>query len=197
MKITLFSMIAVFVGLASCALAEEKFEPLFNGKDLSGWKVPEGNAWFHAKDGILKVNSTPDKKGADLWTEKNYKDFIIEFDFKFGEGTIDSGIFVRGTDQIQIGISGSLKRDMTGSPYIPQKRGYPVEAEGVKELLKLDDWNHMRIEARGMEYIVWLNEKKVLTYVSDTGVPEGPIGIQLHPKVEMAIDYRNIKIAEL
>ena len=44
---------------------------------------------------------------------------------------VDSGIFIRGENpqnpQIQIGISGSLNRDMTASPYVP-KQGYPIEA---------------------------------------------------------------------
>jgi hypothetical protein len=178
------------------ARADEKLEPLFNGKDLAGWKVPENNIWYLVKDGILQIRSSPDQKGSVLWTEKEYENFVMELDFKFVAGTVDSGVHVRCEDQIQIGISGSLKRDMTASPYIPGK-GYPVEAEGVKELLKLDDWNHMRIEVRGMEYAVSLNGKKVMTYTSDTGKPKGPLGLQLHGGKDMSIDYRNLKIAEL
>lgn len=176
--------------------AEEKLEPIFNGKDLSGWKVPENNVWFLVEDGVLQLRSDPKQTGIDLWTEKEYEDFVMELEFKFIDGLIDSGVFVRNQDQIQIGVSGSLKRDMTASPYIPGK-GYPVEAEGVADLLKMEDWNHMRIEARGMEYVVSLNGKKVMTYTSDTGQPKGPIGIQLHGKRDMAIDFRNIKLAEL
>ncbi len=176
--------------------AEEKLEPIFNGKDLSGWKAPENNIWYLVEDGILQLRSSPDQTGSVLWTEKEYENFVLELEFKFISGTIDSGVHVRGEDQIQIGISGSLKRDMTASPYIPGK-GYPVEAEGVAELLKADDWNHMRIEVRGMEYVVFLNGKKVMTYTSDTGKPKGPIGLQLHAKRDMAIDYRHLKLAEL
>lgn len=178
------------------AHAGEKLAPIFNGKDLSGWSVPENNIWWLVEDGVLQVRSGPEKKGSILWTEKEYENFVVELDFKFGEGTVDSGVHVRNQDQIQIGISGSLKRDMTGSPYIPGK-GYPVEAEGVKELLKLDDWNHMRIEVKGMEYVCFLNGEKVMTYTSDTGKPKGPIGLQLHGNKEMGIDFKNIKVAEL
>ena len=176
--------------------AEEKLEPIFNGKDLAGWKVPADNIWWHVKDGVMQVRSGPEKKGGILWTEKEYSDFVIELEFKFGEGTIDSGVHLRNPDQIQIGISGSLKRDMTASPYIPGK-GYPVEAEGVAELLKQDDWNHMRIEVRGMDYVCFLNGKKVMTYTTETGIPKGPIGLQLHGNKDMAIDFRDIKVAEL
>ncbi|MEM6279981.1 MAG: DUF1080 domain-containing protein, partial [Verrucomicrobiota bacterium] len=99
------------------AMAEET--SLFNGRDLSGWKVPKDNIWYLVKDEVLQVRSGPDQKGSILWTEKEFEDFSVTFDFKFVSGTIDSGVHLRNSDQIQIGISGSLKRDMTGSPYIP------------------------------------------------------------------------------
>lgn len=196
MKLLPLSLALAAFALLGPLAAEEKFEPIFNGVDLAGWKAPENNIWYLVEDGILKIRSSPDQTGSVLWTEKEFENFVVELDFKFGPGIVDSGVHVRGDDQIQIGISGSLKRDMTASPYIPGK-GYPVEAEGVKELLKLDDWNHMRIEVRGMEYVCWLNGKKVMTYTSDTGKAKGPIGLQLHAKRDMAIDYRNLKVAEL
>jgi len=185
-----------FAALSSALVAQEKFEPVFNGKDLSGWKAPEKNVWYLVQDGILQLRSSEDKKGSVLWTEKEYENFVMELEFKFISGTIDSGVHVKSDDQIQIGISGSLKRDMTASPYIPGK-GYPVEAEGVKELLKMDDWNQMRIEVRGTEYVVSLNGKKVMTYKSESGKVKGPIGLQLHGDRDMAIDYRNLKVGEL
>ena len=92
----------------------------------------------------------------------------MELDFRFGEGTVDSGVHVRTQDQIQIGISGSLKRDMTCSPYIPGK-GYPVEAKNIKNLLKSRDWNTMRIRAIGNQYTVWLQDEEVMTYKSRFG----------------------------
>ena len=170
---------------------------IFNGTDLTGWKVPEDNIWWKAEDGILKVKSGPNRKGSTLWTEKQYANFVMEFEFKLGEGTVDSGIYVRNSnEQIQIGISGSLKRDMTASPYISGK-GYPVEATGVKELLKLDDWNAMTIVVKGKNYTVWLNGRHVMTYDSDSAIEKGPIGIQLHGNRDMSIDYRNMTLAEL
>ena len=176
---------------------DPKLKKIFNGKDLSGWKAPEGNIWWSANKGILTAKSGPDKKGSILWTDKEYTDFIIQADFKFGEGTIDSGIFIRTeSQQIQIGESGSLKRDMTCSPYIPGK-GYPVEAKNIKELLKMDTWNTIKVKAQGSVYTMWLNGKEVLTYDSDTAIEKGPIGLQLHPGREMEIEFKNILFAEL
>jgi len=176
---------------------DPKLKKIFNGKDLQGWKVPEGNIWWTANKGILTAKSDPEKKGSILWTAAEYKDFIIQLDFKFGEGIVDSGIFVRTeSQQIQIGESGSLKRDMTCSPYIPGK-GYPVEASHIKELLKMDDWNTIKVKAVGSVYTMWLNGQEVLTYDSDTAIEKGPIGLQLHPGKDMSIEFRNILFAEV
>lgn len=193
----MLAVITLCFTLAMIPAKEPKMKKIFNGKNLKGWVVPENNIWWSANDGVLTAKSGPEKKGSILWTEKEYDDFIVQGDFKMGEGTVDSGFFLRSEDQqIQIGISGSLKRDMTGSPYIPGK-AYPVEAKGVKDLLKLDDWNTMKIQAKDNVYTVWLNGQEVMTYTSENVPDKGPIGLQLHPGNEMSIDYRNIMVAEL
>ena len=190
---------AVFLTSATALVAGPKLKPIFNGKDLSGWEVPDGNdeaGWYKAVEGVLKIQSGSKKKGSILWSKKKYRNFVVEFEFRMGEGRVDSGMHVRTKDQIQIGISGSLNRDMTCSPYIPGK-GYPVEAKNIKKLLRPKDWNTMRIQAIGKEYTVWLQGEKVMTYKSDSAIDEGPIGIQLHGGRNMAIDYRKLKLAEL
>lgn len=175
----------------------QKLPLAFNGKDLSGWKIPENNIWWKVEQGVLTATSDPKRTESYLWTKRQYKNFIIECDFKFGEGVVDSGIFLRNAkEQIQIGISGSLKRDMTASPYIAGK-GYPVEAKGVKELLKLKEWNTLTVVAKGKDYTAWLNGRFVMTYTSETAVEKGPVGLQLHPGNEMTISFRDIRIAEL
>ena len=188
----------ILLGLMLAILAPSSFAQkmvrIFNGKNLDGWKVPENNTWYTASKGILTIQSGPDRKGSILWTVKEYRNFIIRTDFKMGAGTVDSGIFLRGeNDQIQIGISGSLKRDMTGSPYIPGLR-YPVEAKGVRDILKEKDWNTMKVRVMDKTYTVWLNGKEVMTYTSEKIPASGPVGLQLHPGNDMKIQYRKIKL---
>ena len=172
----------------------------FNGKNFKKWKEPKDNIYWRIKDGVLFVKNGPNKKGSILWTKKKYKDFVVQLDFKFGDGTIDSGIFMRGdgkdAPQIQIGESGSLKRDLTASPYVP-KKGYPVEATGVKALLKMKDWNTIKAQAIGNIYTVWLNGQEVMTYTLENAKLKGPVGLQLHPNREMSIQFRNILIGKL
>ena len=194
----LLLLLSIFLVFQSRINAQEpKLRSIFNGKDLGGWVIPENNDnnWV-AKDGILYVKSGADKKGSNLWTEKQYRNFIISADFQMGEGIVDSGIFLRSeNDQIQIGISGSLKRDLTASPYLPKLK-YPVEAN-VKDILKPKDWNTMKIKVVDKTYTVWLNGVEVMTYTSESIPAVGPIGLQLHPGNEMSISYRNIFVADL
>ena len=187
----------LFLGIQDFGFSQDpKLKKIFNGKNLKGWIAPPDNVWWTANDGVLLVKSTVEKKGSNLWTEKKYKDFIIQADFLMGDGTVDSGIFLRSeNDQIQIGISGSLKRDLTASPYIPKLK-YPVEAN-VKDILKLKDWNTMKVKVVGKAYTVWLNGQEVMNYTSTDIPDEGPIGLQLHPGNEMSIRFKNIRLATL
>lgn len=174
-------------------------EELIKENNLNGWNIPKGNEeknWYKVTNKILEIRSGSKKKGSVLWTEKEYEDFEVNLEFRFLEGTIDSGIHLRNSDQIQIGISGSLKRDMTCSPYIPGK-GYPVEAKGIAKLIKAKDWNRMKIRAIGPKYTVWLQGKEVMNYESKSAKKVGPIGIQLHGNKNMSIDFRNLLLKEI
>lgn len=191
-------VVLFLVGGLYCLTAQKpKMKKVFNGKNFKGWTVPENNTWWSVDDGVLIAKSGPERKGSILWTKKSYEDFIIETDFKYGEGTVDTGIFLRSENQqIQMGISGSLKRDMTGSPYIPGK-GYPVEAEGVSEVLKTKDWNTIKVKAVDNVYTVWINGTEVLEFESSDVPEEGPIGLQLHPGNEMTVSFRDIRVGEI
>ncbi|WP_202928096.1 3-keto-disaccharide hydrolase [Cyclobacterium salsum] len=200
MKIrTILPSLLIALFLINMTHAQEvKMKSIFNGKSLKGWTVePEDNIWWTVENGMISVANDPSKTGSTLWTKKEYSDFIVQMDFLMGKGTVDSGIFLRSDkDQIQIGISGSLQRDMTGSPYIPGK-SYPVEAEGVKALLKTDEWNTMKVKVIDQTYTVWLNGEEVMTYTSENMPEKGPIGLQLHPNNEMSIAFKNIQVGKL
>ena len=190
-------MFVVFALLAPAVrAAEEEMKPIFNGKDLSGWKVPAENPWWSVSpDGTLVGKEDEKKKGNVLYTEKSYKDLVFEAEAKWS-GEIDSGFFFRKPEaQVQIGVSRSLKKDMTASIYAGG--GYPGKAEGVDKLLKEGDWNHFKVEVKGSTYKVWLNGQHVLTYESDKHPNPGPIGLQIHGGVKMTVEFRNLKVKEL
>ncbi len=184
------------VVMVSCLNAAEPVA-LFDGKTLDGWKATAAPEYWTAKDGVLIGKSDAKKTGSILWTTKDYGDFVLEGEFYYN-GKIDSGFFLRNeSEQIQLGISGSLKRDMTCSPYIGKKKGYPVAAVGVDLLLKEGEWNPIKIEVKGKKYTVTLKGKQVLEYTTDAEPVDGPIGLQLHPGVEMEIHFRNLRLTPL
>lgn len=191
-------ILLVTLTLPFLTVAEEPaLKSIFNGKDFAGWTMSEEGK-FLIEDGVIKA-ANDGGKGDNLLTEKaDYKNFIVELQFKLGEGNIDSGVFLRDTrEQIQIGISGSLKKDMTAQAYIPGK-GYSIQVN-AEQFIKKDDWNFLRIKVIDNTYSTWLNGEPIMRdYESDTIISQpGTIGLQVHGKREMSIYFRNIQVAEL
>ena len=55
---------------------------LFNGRDLSGWKQLNGKASYKVSNGEIIGTTVFGEPNSFLATEKNYKDFILELEFK-------------------------------------------------------------------------------------------------------------------
>ncbi len=194
MKCLVFAAFFCFASITA-SRAGEPVE-IFNGKNLDGWKVDGAPLWT-ADDGVLTGRSNAKMQGSLLWTEKKFRDFVIEFEFR-SQGKGDSGVFLRSlNEQIQIGTSKSLKRDMTGSPYIGSKRGYPAEAKDAPGLITWGKWTPMKIKAVAGRYQVWIHGKMVMDYNSDSAIEKGPVGLQVHQGVKMKIDFRRLKVEDL
>jgi hypothetical protein len=181
------------------AVESEELAPIFNGKDLTGWQVPDPNPFWRVEDGVLIGENDPAKKGHVLYTKKAYKDFIIEMEARWN-GEIDSGIMLRQPElQMQIGISRSLKTDMTCSFYTNGKEKYPEpgRAKNLEKFLKPGDWNRIRLQAKGETFLVWLNGQKVTEYKDSRFPNPYAIGLQIHPGLTMKIEFRNIRLREL
>ena len=172
-------------------VADRPLESIFNGRDLTGWKPPQGAFWRVEKGTLVGENDAA-LKGSMLYTEKSYGDAIIEGEVRFN-GEIDSGIMVRKPElQVQIGVSRSLKRDMTCSFYTGK---YPEEARApnAEKLLKPGEWNRIRVEAKGDTFTVWLNGEQVSQYTSEKYREPGPIGLQIHPGLVMQVEFRDLR----
>jgi len=71
------------------------FTALFNGKDFTGWRLsPKVKAFWSIEDGVLKSHGLLKQWGADLATEKKYRDFVLMLDFRMPTIS-DSGINFR------------------------------------------------------------------------------------------------------
>lgn len=189
---------AAFIG--SAWAAEPKLEPIFNGTDLSGWHSEKSELFWRVKDGVLVGESIAGLAENYLLTDQAYGDFILEFEVRW-TGEIDSGIDLRKPRiQLQLGVSRSLHRDMTGSFYVGPKIGYPEagQAKNAARLMKPEgEWNQFRLEAKGDTFTVWINGQPAAHYTDSKFPGPAPLGLQIHGGLKMKVEYRNIRAAVL
>jgi len=192
------SILVLLVIISSCAGSYEK---LFNGKTLDGWDcIPnEMASHWKAENGEL-LGENPDQEASIIWTTGTYGDFEVELDYITLSKDYDTGIFLRGmSHQVQIGISRSLQKDMTGCIYAPidEQGGYPGQTDKVEEFHKVGEWNHLKVIIQGKRIQTILNGEPFVDYEGINIVDEGPIGLQLHGGVHMAVKFKNIRIREI
>lgn len=180
---------------ADSPAVDHQLKPIFNGVDLKGW-TPDTEGFWRVEHGVLVGENDAAMRGSMLRTERSYGDVVVEADVRFS-GEIDSGIMLRKPEiQVQIGVSRSLKRDMTCSFYTGT---YPDEARAVRagELLQPAEWNRIRIEAKCDTFTVWLNGEQVSRYTSPTYSEAAPIGLQIHKGLAMKVEFRNLRALAL
>ena len=183
--------------MASC----DSSVSLFNGKDLEGWTCdPEEQAGdWKAVDGELEGENLTEQASI-IWTDAIYRDFEVECEYMALTDDYDSGIFLRGlSQQVQIGISRSLQKDMTACIYAPddERGSYPGRTEKVSEIHMPGEWNKLKVIVTGKQIQTFLNGEPMVDYTAVVMEEQGPIGLQLHGGVHMAIKFRNIRAREL
>jgi len=179
--------------------ASDALPPIFNGRDLTGWKVPASNHIWQAAAGILTGQSDEQKSGSMLYTERSYSNFVFETEVRWS-GDCDSGVMFRKPElQLQFGISRSLKVDMTCSFYTGGKDAYPMagRAKKLPNYFKPDAWNRVRLQVIGDTATVWLNGEQVSEYTNAKYAAPGPIGLQVHPGVQMKVEFQNLRLKAL
>ncbi len=202
---------------ATLNVPPEGFTPLFNGKDLSGWKGLVENPVARAKmtsvqlaaaqgraDSVMRAHWSMadgillfDGKGESICTAKDYTDFEMLVDWKI-EKNGDSGIYLRGSPQVQIWDPAQWPEG-SGALYNNQKNP-------SKPLRRADnpigEWNTFRIRMIGERVTVFLNDVLVVDSVvmenywdrSISIFPTGQIELQSH---NSPLYFRNIFIREI
>lgn len=180
---------------------KDKFVPLFNGKNLKGWKVYGTEKWY-VEDGNIICESGPDKAYGYLATTQAYKNFVLDLEFK-QEANGNSGVFFRssieGTKitgwQVEVAPPGHD----TGGIYESYGRGWLAKIPDEKEdIIQMGEWNKMRIEVMGDEVTTYLNGKE-MTHLKDEkiGQATGSIALQIHDGGGIKVRWRNLKIKTL
>lgn len=201
-----------FLAIVLCpaGFGADDFTPLFNGKDLSGWTL----AGRHGRGYIVENGNIvcPKDGGGNLFTEAEYSDFTLKFEFKLEEGS-NNGIGIRAPlagdaayqgMEIQIldhdaaVYKGKLKPSQYhGSVYdvVPAKTGF---------LKPVGQWNEEQITAVGRHIVVVLNGTTIVdTNLDSVTDPEvlkkhpglartsGHIGLLGH---DSRVEFRNLRV---
>ena len=174
----------VALGFAAVASAAEDWKPLFNGKDLTGWKNPDP-AKFLIEDGCL-VGTQTDGKGADMFTTDSFDNFELRFTYKV-TWPANSGVWYRDKYQFDI-LKWTNPKTFSGALYPGPKStfGFVNLDESIEDR---DGWNEGQVYANGDHLIHWLNGKKI-GECDDTRSAKGRVGLQVHG----GDGFKNMKI---
>jgi hypothetical protein len=174
--------LAVTLCIFSTAVAEE-WIPLFNGKDLAGWKANTQPEAFTVVDGAIRAHAP--KPYAHL--------------FYVGDGSPEAGRFknfeleatVRGEPNSNSGIYFHTDISSGEGPRLALKKGYEVQLNsaakekrktgslyGVVDLAEspVDEtqWFKVRLKVEGRRIVVWINDKQTVDYIEPENPPRAP-----------------------
>ena len=219
---SLFALSAMFVvaltlaaGAADDRKADEQgFVTLFNGNDTSGWVYgdkPAGKG-YQVKDRVLFCT---DHDGGNLFTEKEYADFVFRFEFKL-EDSSNNGVGIRSPlkgDPAYVGLEIQVLddngKDYKGKLRPAQYHGsiYDVVPAKQGSLKPTGEWNSEEIIARGRHVTVKVNGNTIVDADLDNIKDEAVL--KKHPGLKRAaghigflghgsrVEFRNIRIKEL
>ena len=196
----------------------QKWEKLFNGKDLKGFKQLNGKAKYIVEKGEIVGRTVLNEPNSFLATEKECGDFILELDLKVAD-SMNSGIQFRSeikdaNDKCNVtdkktpervhGYQAEVDpsdRGWSGGIYDEARRGWLYSMENnptAKAAFKSKQWNHYKIECIGNNIRIWLNGI-ACSHLIDDMTPKGFIALQVHEirdakNVGQEIRWKNIRI---
>jgi len=203
---------------AQDAKVEEGFTSLFNGKDLSGWIYgKKGNGENKSGEGYRVENGViycTVKDGGNLYTEKEYGDFVLRFEFKLTENA-NNGIGIRAPlegDSAYVGMEIQVLDD-SGSQYKnlrpEQYHGSVYDCFAAKRGSQkpVGEWNTEEITAKGRQITVKVNDQVIVDVNLDDLKDEAKL--KKHPGIKNAkghigflghgarVEFRNLRVKEL
>jgi type 1 glutamine amidotransferase len=193
--------------ITACAMAGE-WKDVFDGKTLEGWSIHSGYAKYRVEDGAIVGTAAEGSPNTFLCTNKEYGDFILEFDVKC-DPRLNSGVQIRshvadepmffvfqGADgrrrrssippdrvygyQVEIA---SAETGSSGGIYDEARRGFFLadvsEDPAASKAFKDNQWNKYRIECKGSSIKTWINGVACAD-LKDSLDAKGLIGLQVH-----------------
>ncbi|MDZ4858914.1 MAG: DUF1080 domain-containing protein [Candidatus Hydrogenedentes bacterium] len=201
-------------GKLSAAEQAEGFKALFNEKDLDGWWIRgENKKAYVVNDGAILV--TGEKDGDWLFTNGEYDDFVLRYEYRCVAGEGNSGVGIRATKDGNPAFQGmeiQVLRPGWETPYQRSGSLYHTVAPTVEADKKFGEWNSVEVLAHGPHIRTTMNGKVIYDIqmtdftkekIEKEKVPDdwrkplddrpakGHIGLQNH---EDQVAFRNIRI---
>jgi len=199
-------------------LPPEGFTALFNGKDFTGWRLDDRDKQLWSiEDGVLKGNG---QGHSDLFTEKEFRDFVLMLDYRMQEPS-DSGIYFRRL-RPDMGLFGQREQfnlnaggggwmgNLLSFHFLPE--GMQLKEQERPQLRRINPeigvWHTIKLTVIGKNVTAEYDGEVVLDrFVYPEGLlsmKPGPIGVQKHPIEKkdgktnnMPVEFRNIFIKEI
>jgi hypothetical protein len=210
----MYRLLVTFALSALCLPAAERgFVPLFDGKSLDGWKLVGGKGrGYLAEDGMIVC---PADGGGNLFTEKEYANFVLRFEFRLTPGA-NNGIGIRAPYEgdaaykgMEIQVLDDGHERYKGWLKPAQFHGSIYDVIAAKQGFRkpVGEWNREEITARGRKIKVVLNGHVIVDANLD-GVTD-PKVLQKHPGLARStghigflghgtrVDFRNIRVKPL
>ena len=190
--------------------SEAGFQPIFNGRDLSGWIGDKTGKTV--SDGVLEWRG-----GGHLWTEAEYCDFVLRFEFTLSPGA-NNGLAIRwpgAGDPAYTGMCELQILDNTAPEYADlDPRQYHGSAYGIAAAIRghlrpPGEWNDQEVLVQGSRVRVELNGAVILDadlstitdYMGDKPHPgkdrkSGHIGFAGHGEKHL-LQFRDIRLRNL
>jgi hypothetical protein len=183
------------------AADEAKWQPIFDGKTLTGWRALPGGTW-EVIDGVI-VGKSPksERRHGILLTERSFKDFTARAKFRVHSG--DSGFYFRcepvkggvSVHGFQVEVDSSQE---TGGLYETGGRAWVVKPSAgdiPKKNYRPGEWTELELSAHGGEVVVKINGVVTARLKDDPGRKQGHIGLQLHGGQEMHVEFKDLAVS--
>ncbi|MGI9517213.1 MAG: 3-keto-disaccharide hydrolase [Pirellulaceae bacterium] len=185
-------------------------DPIFDGQTFAGWAGPTDN--YEIVDGAVRCKP---EKGGTIYTEQEYDDFSVHFEFKLPPGG-NNGLAIRypgegdtayvGMCELQV-LDNTADQFATLDPRQYHGSAYGMVASHRGYLRETGEWNFQQVTVRGSQIKVELNGSVILD--SDLSSVTDYMGDQPHPGKDRTsghfgfaghsspVTFRNIAIRRL
>lgn len=145
------------------AVAQDKWVPLFNHRDLSGWKEV-GAGRFVVEDGMLKSEGGP---GLLCYAKGKLGNVVLRLEFKRVQVKADSGVYIRMPEMPTVAFTDLGHEVEIGDwpeDYSVTGALYRVNDAMARPEKPFGEWNQLEITLDGPRTVVFLNGTKVTDY---------------------------------